>query len=319
MDRKEADREFIRYCEKQRKLDPKTIKSYRHVLEVFWNILDDHDRSALPDNLKKESVQYYIRRLNAVYRPASVQLHMNVVKTYFNYLEDMEFIQKTPFRRVRTEVRSVEKRPNVLSLNEIALILNAASGEKPESEFENMLYYRDCTILEFLFCTGMRVQELCDLTMDDIEPYNGIIHVIGKRKKYRKCYITADQTRAILGSYLRIRRKYLRTRGYRCRNLFINRFGAPISANAVRNLVTKYVKKADIDRNVTPHTFRHTFASILLEKGAELSYIQAYLGHSTISTTQIYLHISDESAIQVLRDTHPRSRMDLIAPSVIDS
>ena len=340
MNRTEADAEFLIYCEKQRKLDPKTIRSYRHILEVFWKVMEDFSpvsatsrtsctsqapqdfRAAAdsrippvsPGEVKREACHYYIRRLNEIYRPSSVHLHLNVIKTYFNYLEDMEYIPKTPFKNIRADIREAQHRPNVLNLDEIAAIMNAAAAGHPESDLEKMIYYRDNAILEMLFCTGMRVQELCDLTLDDVEMARGIIHVIGKRQKYRKCYITADQSRAALEAWLRERRIYLKAGGHRSRALFINRFCGPVSTNAVRNLITKYVNKSDINRRVTPHTFRHSFASILLEQGAQLSYIQNYLGHSTISTTQIYLHISDDQAREVLKNTHPRSRMKVLTP-----
>jgi integrase/recombinase XerD len=164
---------------------------------------------------------------------------------------------------------------------------------------------RDVAIMELLFATGLRVAELCSLYFADYNAEDNSFHIIGKGDKERFVYVETKQAQKMLSAYLRLRRAI----GIDLPNIFVTKFRAPMSTQGVRNIVTKYAKLSGIPKNITPHVFRHSFATLLIESGVDIKYIQDFLGHSTISTTQIYLHISDEQKKKVLAAKHPRDKM----------
>ena len=312
-------RDYIRYCQKERKLSENTMKSYRIVLEKFRKFVCGRgDRGsggtfseiALCE-ITKETIRAYLEYLNETWKSSTARHHINVVQGFFSYLEENEIVEDTPFRKMHIRIKEPKRLPGALDLDEMNRILKAVyCSPEPtaglDEEKAAMIHWRDCAIIEFLFSTGMRVQELCGLRFCDFDVNSGVIDVIGKGDKQRKCYITDGRVLDVYGRYLRYRRRY----APRNDHIFITRFEKSLSTQCVRDLVTKYTALAGIEKKVTPHTFRHTFASMLVEEGVDLSHIQKYMGHSTITTTQIYLHISDQNARRVLMDKHPRSHID---------
>ncbi len=155
----------------------------------------------------------------------------------------------------------------------------------------------------------MRIQELCNLKIRDFDKKTGTVYVFGKGSRERKCYITQQAVFDVFEKYMEARHNYMKEKGVCHEYIFISKFGTQLSTQAARLMMEKYVDMAQIDKRVTPHVFRHTFASLLLEEGVDLKHIQEYLGHSTISTTQIYLHVSEENARKVLSQCHPRAEI----------
>ena len=304
-------KDYIRHCARERKLSENTLKSYRIVLNKFRRFVRKNMQIDQIQEVTKEVIRVYLEHLNESWKSSTARHHINVVQGFFSYLEENEIIEDTPFRKMHIRIREPKRLPEALSLGEMNRILKAVySSPAPESGLEEhlaeMIHWRDCVIIEFLFSTGMRVQELCGLKFEDFDREEGIITVIGKGDKQRRCYITDRRVLEVYERYLKYRQCYAKND----RHIFITRFESPMSTQGVRDLVTKYTELAGIRRKVTPHTFRHTFASMLVEEGVDLSHIQKYMGHSTISTTQIYLHISDQNARRVLMDKHPRGQID---------
>ena len=304
-------KDYLRHCTRERKLSENTLKSYRIVLDKFRKFVGKNMQIDQIQEVTKEVIRVYLEHLNESWKSSTARHHINVVQGFFSYLEENEIIEDTPFRKMHIRIREPKRLPEALNLGEMNRILKAVySCPAPESGLEEqlaeMIHWRDCVIIEFLFSTGMRVQELCGLKFEDFDREEGIITVIGKGDKQRRCYITDRRVLDVYERYLKYRRCYAK----KDRHIFITRFESPMSTQGVRDLVTKYTDLAGIRRKVTPHTFRHTFASMLVEEGVDLSHIQKYMGHSTISTTQIYLHISDQNARRVLMDKHPRGQID---------
>lgn len=318
---KKATERHIIYCRDTRKMSPNTVKSYEHAVKRFTEFMEYRYNIYDVEKVEKNHILEYLQDLSASYAPSSATQHFTIIHVFFNYLEDYGAIEDSPFRRIHEKKLKIPKRlPTTLTIEEIRDILVAAYVAKPMSFYgavrgEDMLHYRDCLILEVLFNTGMRVHELCGLKISDYDADTGIIKFIGKGNKERKCYITASNLPKLYNHYMKLRSLFLKNKGMQRDHIFINRFGGALSSQGVRDIVSKYSKAAGINKNVTPHVFRHSFATLLMEQGVNLRYIQEYLGHETILTTQRYLHISDKEAQKTLLAHHPRAT---ITPEIFD-
>ena len=306
----DAVEEYMDQCIRGRNLSKHTIKSYRNVLRKFGEWLEEAFGVDDIDDVSRDIVRKYVRKLNDELAPSSAKHHFIVTGSFFSYMEEIEELDESPFKKVRAKIKTPKRLPTTLTLEEVNKILVAAYTAQPGvangSACAKMLYYRDCVVLEFLFNTGMRIQELCDLRTRNFDRKSGTIYVYGKGSRERKCYITQQAVFDVYDQYEKARRVFMKEMGVWHDFMFVNKFGMQMSAQAARLMIDKYVEIADIKKHVTPHVFRHTFASLLLEEGVGLKHIQEYLGHSTIATTQIYLHVSEENAKEVLRQNHPR-------------
>lgn len=318
---RKAMESYIIYCRDTRRMSPNTVKSYEYAVRRFIEFMEYRFAVNDAEKVEKNHILDYLQDLSLSYSPSSATQHFTIVHVFFNYLEDYGPIEDSPFRRIHEKKLKIPKRlPTTLTIEEIRDILTAAYVAKPKTFYgavrgEDMLHYRDCLILEVLFNTGMRVHELCGLKLSDYDAGSGIIKFIGKGNKERKCYLTASNLPALYDRYISLRNAFLKKKGMQCEHIFVNRFGRALSPQGVRDIVSKYSKAAGITKNVTPHVFRHSFATLLMEQGVNLRYIQEYLGHETILTTQRYLHISDKEAQETLIAHHPRAT---ITPEMFD-
>lgn len=312
----ELDDEYFDYCKRQMHLSDNTLKSYTQVIKQFWEIVESQfDISEITDFTKNDA-RNYLRIIGDMFKPSSVKHHFGIVKKYFSYLEEIEIIPYSPFESVKARLKSPKKPPETMTIDDVKKVLTAVYAVIADTEYEAFIYYRDCVMIEFLFGTGMRIQELCDLSIDDIDFQNGTAAIVGKGLKYRKLYFLSERFEQAYTSYLQLRKNHLKSQGKKQSNLFLNRVGDALSTQSARNVIEKYVKAANLGKHVTPHTFRHTFASLMLEQGVSLRHIQMYLGHSSIATTQIYLHISEDNAREVIRKNHPRNLIDVLPLNV---
>ena len=309
---KKAMQQHLIYCKETRKMSHHTIKSYEYAVRRFVEYAAAERGKTDTQEITKQDILEYLRNLSNAYAPSSVTQHFTIVHVFFNFLEDYSILEESPFRRIHERKRRIPKRlPTTLSIEEVRSILAAAYLSKPKvlygiAEGEDMLHIRDCLILELLFNTGMRVHEVCSLRLDSYDLHQGMICFIGKGNKERKCYIIGETVPRLYTHYIRLRKSFLRKKGMQCRTVFVNRFGGALTEQGVRNMVQKYAAEAGVHKHVTPHVFRHSFATLLMEQGVNLRYIQEYLGHESLLTTQRYLHISDKKARETLRMYHPR-------------
>lgn len=326
---------FLKYCKSQRRLSPDTVKAYGLDLKIFEEFLRAMETPVDYMNVSKQILQEYVDYLNGGFAVKTVRRRIASLRSFYNYLEGEDLVSENPFERFHLHMREPFRIPQTMSLEEINRILACAYGDSPtlipaapgsdagngiwknaavNPNSREFIWLRDIAVLELLFAGGFRVSELCRLKFEDLSPDRLAIRINGKGNKERTIYLENIEVVRALNRYLKYREAIEDGNGY----LFITKFDQPLSTQAVRNLVRKYTGMAGIQKNITPHVFRHSFASLLLEEGVDIKYIQDFLGHSSIATTQIYLHTTSSQKRRILSAKHPRQKLILseIAHSV---
>jgi integrase/recombinase XerD len=287
---------FVDYLSFERGLADRTLSAYTRDLKRLLAFLADLGRQT-PEAITHEDLRGYLFHLHdSGLSPTSVRRALSAIRGYFSFLLEENVLQVDPSERLSAP-RTGRPLPGVLSVQEVQAILDAPDPDRP-------LFWRDKAILEVLYATGMRVSEAVDLRTIDLDPDEGLCTVFGKGSKERLVPLGAPARRA-LERYLREVRPGLE-RGKGEGRVFLNFRGTPISRAAIWDMVKKYAERAGIEGKVSPHTFRHSFATHLLEGGADLVAVQELLGHADISTTQIYTHVDRDYLREVHRTFHPR-------------
>ena len=281
----------------ERGLSTATLKAYRR--DILRIIAFAEARKLVgPEEIDAPFLSDYVKDLKAKGLAAtSIRRAQSAIRTYFRFMVTEELLDHDPSDRLESP-RVGRSLPEFLTLAETKRLLDAPSQSQP-------MYWRDRAILEFLYATGVRVSELVGLHLNSLSLEEGYGLVFGKGSRERIVPIGMPARRA-LERYLRVVRPELD--GGKARGIvFLNRRGRPLSRQAVFNLVRDSAKAAGISKRVSPHTLRHTFATHLLEGGADLVAVQELLGHVDISTTQIYTHVDRQYLRDVHRRCHPRS------------
>lgn len=300
--------EFLSHCEVAKGLSEKTIRAYRIDLEQFIEF-GDRLWPVIPDEgTIKEIIREWVKSLQQKWKVKTVKRKVATLKAFFNYLEFEEIFQGNPMRKLRFKIKPPQTLPTFMTLEEVAKILKITRRTFEASDYSRTPWayvsnLRNLAILELLFATGIRVSELCALTNENVDLENGWMVVMGKGAKERLLHLGQKET-------VRVLKRYKKHTSGRDRDpFFLNRLGNSISSQSVRTMIKKQTKKAKIEKKITPHTFRHTFATLLLEEGVDIKYIQQFLGHSSIMTTQIYTHVSRKKHKEILIENHPRGRI----------
>jgi len=304
----EAIGHFLHHCQFEKNLSPKTLKAYSIDLFQLNTFLITHDYSNEIVSISKNELRLFLVHI-ASYKPKSVKRKVAAIKTMFNYLEYEDIIQVNPLRKMRIKIKEPKILPTVMELKEVARIY-AAVYERKNRVQDNTSYFffealRDIVVIELLFTTGARVSEIANLKVSNISLDTGNITIKGKGSKERIIQACNKETISVLRSYYRFFRNKIDATGY----FLINRFNNKISDQSIRNIVSKYTTVAGLSKKITPHIFRHSFATLLLEKDVDIKYIQFLLGHSSIMTTQIYTHVNAEKQRQILKAKHPRREL----------
>jgi len=287
---------FTDFLTFERGLSDRTLSAYRRDLEKLLSFLVEEGITD-PREVRSEALRDFVFHLNDTgLAPASVRRALSSIRGYFAFLLEEGVLETDPSERLDAP-RTTRKLPDVLSVEEIQKILEAPNPDHP-------LYWRDRSILEVLYATGMRVSEAVDLRLTNLDLDEGLCTVFGKGSKERLVPLGGPARRA-LERYLRDVRARLDTGGGKGR-VFLNARGRPLSRASIWDMVKKYTAAAGLSRRVSPHTFRHSFATHLLEGGADLAAVQELLGHADISTTQIYTHVDRDYLREVHRTFHPR-------------
>ena len=291
---------YLEYCEYQKRLDKKTIKAYRIDLTQFSTKIESTNLSEItPDILEK-----FIADLHQSYKPKSAKRKIASIKAFFHYLEYKDLIDRNPFNKIQVKFREPVILPKTIPLHTVETFLSTIymQWENAKTTYQRRNALRDAAVIELLFSTGMRISELCSLGMNDINLYDRTILIYGKGAKERRIQIGNDDVVNILEIY----KKNFQDEIQQCMHFFATQTGNPLSDQSVRRMINKYASLAAIELHITPHMFRHTFATSLLEADVDIRYIQEMLGHSSINVTEIYTHVAMSKQRDILTTKHPR-------------
>jgi len=293
--------DYLTYCEEQKKLSAKSTKAYAIDLEQFKQQVTTENIPA------KTDISIYIVYLHKNYMPRTVKRKIASIRAFYNFLEFEEIICDNPIKKIKTKFQEPQVLPRTISLSAIENILDVVYQEMKQAQtaYAFCSALRNIAIIELLFATGIRVSELCSLNIENIDLQNGIIRIIGKGRKERILQLGNQEVISILRRYVEEGITNIHKTG--C--LFVNRLSSRISEQSVRFLIKRLCVKIDIGHKITPHMFRHSFATLLLEEDVDIRYIQHMLGHSSILTTQIYTRVAMEKQRQILTIKHPRNRI----------
>lgn len=303
-------KEFLFHCQYEKSLSTKTIEAYKTDLRQFSAFNQKITNKTDTDIFSKENMKAYLQNI-AHFQPKTIKRKIASLKAMLNHLEyeNNDFIN--PFRKMKVRLKEPQILPTVMTIDEIKKILlfmnKTLNDNKRQDRYLYKAQIRNLAIIELLFATGIRVSELCKLRERDVDLKYGIIKVYGKGSKERIIQICHAETMAVLKSCYAAYKGQIKDNG----NFFINRLGLPLSTQSVRLLVKDNVMKAGLTKKVTPHTFRHTFATLLLEEDVDIKYIQNLLGHTSIITTQIYTHVSSGKQKKILSAKHPRRKLNI--------
>ena len=292
---------FLDYLEVERNYSTKTTAAYGSDIRHFMDFLQHHNRAIV--DVDYLTLRYYLAALHAEgLRRVTINRKLSAIRTFLRYLHREKILANSTFSVVSTP-RQGKKLPHFLYFPEMMALLSAAGSPTP-------LGVRDRALLELLYATGIRVGELAGMKVDSIDLEEKLALVFGKGARER--LVPFGSFAAIsLKAYLEEARPNLLARrkdgdmGYPV--LFLNRFGGGLSDRSVRRTLDKYVLKAGLSRKISPHVLRHSFATHLLNAGADLRSVQELLGHINVSSTQIYTHVSLEGLKKVYEKAHPRA------------
>lgn len=293
-------KEFVLYLEVEKNFSKHTVRAYHSDILSFLLWLDSTPVEKT-DHTKLKDYLVFIQRFN--YSKTTLSRKIAAIRTFYRYLYREKIIDNNPANSVHAPKRN-KSLPKFLSQQEIEQILNNIEIDTPAG-------YRNRVILELLYATGMRISELSNLNFENLNLSENEITVMGKGAKER-IVLVSDRARDFLQKYINNVRKMIPENANELTEseispVFINKTGYRLQPQSVRIALNEIVKKIELPKKVTPHVFRHSFATKLLEKGADLRVVQELLGHASISNTQIYTHVSTERLKSVYDKTHPRA------------
>ncbi len=301
MNLQESIRKYITFCTEQKTLSPKTTKAYQTDLRQFA----DFSRNTFD----REQLRSYITRLHKQFKPKTAKRKIAALKAFTHYLMVQDIISENPFDKIDTSFREPVTLPKTIPFNIISAILSAAynSLKLCRTEYSRKCALRNIAVLEILFATGARVSEICTLTPEAIDLENHTLKIFGKGSKERIIQIENPDVLKALQNYFQAFQDTISATGF----FFINKLNNRLSEQSVRAMINRYAAAVGCERHITPHMFRHSFATLLLEEDVDIRYIQKILGHSSITTTQIYTHVAMAKQKEILSIKHPRNKMKI--------
>lgn len=291
---------YLEYCLTQKRLDEKTIKAYKIDLFQF----SDGISTTILLEITPSILENYIKKLHEKYKPKSVKRKIASIKAFFHYLEYRNIIIQNPFNKIQIHFREPVILPKTIPLYIVEKFLSTIYSQRSnaKTDYQKRNAIRDAAVAELLFSTGIRISELCNLKNNDVNLIDGIILIYGKGSKERLLQIGNSSVLDILMEY----KNNFYQEILQCDHFFTSQSGKPLSDQSVRRMINKYSSIASIDLHITPHMFRHTFATSLLEADVDIRYIQEMLGHSSINITEIYTHVAVAKQKDILVNKHPR-------------
>lgn len=288
-------REFIEYLKIVKNYSDNTVRNYEIDLDEYKVFLDH--KGITDYDVDYKIVREYVEYLNKLkYKTTTISRRISALRSFYKFLYKKKKIHSNPMPLI-SNPKKEKILPKFLYINEIEELL----GE-PDDTVQGI---RDHAIIEILYSTGIRVSELVNIKIRDIDFSNRTIRILGKGSKER-IVIYGHVCAKVLDNYLNNSRKLIKNSNL-TDYLILNLNGKKLTDRSVRNIINKYMNKTSIQKHISPHTLRHTFATHLLDNGADLKAVQELLGHADLGTTQIYTHVSNERLREVYLKTHPRA------------
>lgn len=295
---KNAISDYKSYLRIERGLSDNTISNYGRDLKKLTTYLQTLDHLKDPLSIEKEDLQDFIYTIAKEVKPRSQSRIISGLKGFFTYLVFEDYREDNPMDLIESP-KIGRKLPDTLSENEIDALIAAIDLSKPQGE-------RNRAIIEMLYSCGLRVSELTNLKLSDLYFDEGFINIIGKGDKQRFVPVN-EYTQKFINIYTGEIRNHMKVVPQSKDILFLNRRGKQLTRAMIFSIVKTLAQKAGITKNISPHTFRHSFATHLLQNGADLRSIQQMLGHESITTTEIYMHVNREDLAKVMMQFHPRA------------
>ncbi|HZH70176.1 MAG TPA: site-specific tyrosine recombinase XerD [Flavobacteriaceae bacterium] len=292
-----ALKDYTNYLRIERGLSANTIQNYRLDVEKLMGWLNNNQIDETPIHIAEERLQEFIYSVAKTMNPRTQSRIISGLKSFFNYLIFEDYRKTNPLELIETP-KVGRKLPDTLSQEEINLLITTVDLSSPQGE-------RNRAMLETLYSCGLRVSELTDLKISSLYFDEGFIQVSGKGNKQRFVPI-APQTQKYIDIYLKQVRVHKSIKPEATDTLFLNRRGGKLTRAMIFTIIKQLAEKAGIKKTISPHTFRHSFATHLLENGADLRAIQQMLGHESITTTEIYMHLDRSHLAEVIHKFHPR-------------
>jgi integrase/recombinase XerD len=297
---------FYAHCTDHRKLSLHTLKAYKHDLVNFHDFTAGFFAQATVESVDRDCVQRWLGSMKTV-KPRTIRRRLATLKSMFASLERFGKIMANPLAGFRSEVKVGVSLPRTIARATVKSLLKSPRRQATKSEAGTRRKLRETALIEILFSTGMRVSEVVALNIAHVDMDRLVISVSGKGNREREIPIVCDDFRIVLTDYLAVRQ----TSGAAPdAPIFLNQRGARISDQSVRAILRRHAMNIG-SRRITPHMLRHTVATLLLEDGLDLRHIQRLLGHSSITTTTIYVQVSERSQRLALSRKHPRNGMSI--------
>jgi integrase/recombinase XerC len=292
--------QFLRYLDAERNASDLTIKSYREDLMDLADYLSEQlqgDRS--PAEITPRDLRGYLAALHeAGYAKSSISRKLASLRSFYRFAQRRQMTESNPAKPLRNP-RGSRKLPHFLTSSEVLLLLDAPDRG-------DVMGLRDASILETMYSAGLRVSEVVGLNVGDCDFEDGIARIRGKGRKERLSPLGSFALKA-LRAYLAVRKLSPKAPQGREAPVFVNRFGNRLTTRSVARMLEKHIKLTGLDTRTTPHTLRHSFATHLLDRGADIRSVQELLGHKSLVTTQIYTHLTTASLREVYERAHPRA------------
>jgi len=309
MELQEAVSQFLFHCHYDKNLSPKTLKAYSIDLRQFTEHLATHLEITTLAAVDKVALRAYIKSLFGPLKEKSIKRKVATLKALFHFLEREDLIAINPFRKMDVRIKETRRLPRTIPLADLKRLfkhLYRLKRDHPDPDsYAYRALVRDIAVLEILFATGARVAEICNLADKDVDLRRGRVKILGKGGRERILQLCDEETLTAIRDYRTLWAEELEGNGF----FFHNRLGGRLSEQSVRAGLRRYAAKAGAGQRLTPHMLRHSVATLLLEEGVDIRYIQQLLGHSSIVTTQIYTEVHECQQRRILAAKHPRRRI----------
>ena len=293
---------YLNYCAKQKSLSNHTIKAYSIDLAQFVHFKNNM-------SISKPDLTQYIQHLHENFKPKTIRRKIASLKAFIHYLYYQDIIDHNPFDKIDTSFKEPLLLPRTIPEHLIRHILITLYDniKSSDTEYKKITSVRNAAVIELLFATGARISEICSLKSKDIDLDAQTVRIFGKGSKERIIQIENYDVLSILHKYKSLFSHEIQAEGF----FFLNNRNQRLSEQSVRIILKNVENQINSQIHITPHMFRHSMATFLLEEDVDIRYIQKILGHSSITTTQIYTHVTSSKQKEILRTKHPRNRIHL--------